>query len=57
MTSHLLHMVVYSTLVAAFFALLLRDDARDRLRLGGMLWGAMVIGAIALAWLMFPFPT
>lgn len=56
MTSHLLHMVVYSTLVSAFFALLLRDDLRDRLRLGAMLWGAMVVGAIVLAWIMFPFP-
>ncbi len=56
MHSHLLHMVLYSALVSTFFAVLVRRDTRDRLRLGLMLWSAMVFGAVALAWLMFPFP-
>lgn len=56
MKSHLGHLVLFSTLVATFFAVLLRHENRGRLRLGGTLWLAMVGGAIGLAWLMFPFP-
>ncbi len=56
MRSHLLHMLVYSTLVATFFAALSRRTRRDQFRLGVVLWLAMVGGALALAYLMYPFP-
>jgi hypothetical protein len=56
MRSHLLHMLLYSSLVAAFFAILMRQTPRDRLRLGAMIWLAMVGGALILAYLMYPFP-
>ena len=56
MRSHLLHLLLYSTLVSVFFALLARRTGRERLRLGLLLWGGMVLGTMALAWLMFPFP-
>ncbi|HKQ59686.1 MAG TPA: hypothetical protein VJS92_00290 [Candidatus Polarisedimenticolaceae bacterium] len=56
MRSHFLHLLLYSTLVALFFAVLLRRTRRDQLRLGGALWLAMVGGALALAYLMYPFP-
>lgn len=57
MKSHLLHMLLYSTLVSTFFAVMLRRDRRDQLRLGGGLWLAMVGGALILAYLMYPFPS
>jgi len=56
MRSHLLHMLLYSSLVSAFFALLMREAPRDRLRLGAIIWLAMVGGALILAYLMYPFP-
>ena len=56
MRSHLLHMLLYSSLVSAFFAILMRQTLRDRLRLGAMIWLAMVGGALILAYLMYPFP-
>jgi len=56
MRSHLLHMVIYATLVSAFFALLVRHTPRAQLRLGFTLWLAMVGGALFLAYLMYPFP-
>jgi len=56
MRSHLLNLLLYSTLVSAFFGLLLRRERRDQLRLGGVLWATMVGGALLLAWLMYPFP-
>jgi len=55
--SQLLHLMLYSALVAAFFGLLLRHDPKQQLRLGAFLWLAMVGGALALAYLMFPFPS
>lgn len=56
MKSHLLHLVVYSTVVSAFFGLLVRRATRERLRLGATIWVAMVGGTLALAYLMYAFP-
>jgi undecaprenyl pyrophosphate phosphatase UppP len=56
MRSHFLHMVLYSTIVATFFGTMFRDTLKDRLRLGGILWLAMVGGALVLAYVMYPFP-
>ena len=56
MQSHFFHMLVYSMIVAVFLAVLARRDTRSRVRLGLTLWGAMVGGALTLAYLMYPFP-
>jgi hypothetical protein len=56
MRSHFLHMLLYSSLVSAFLAVLFRDQREERIRFGLLLWGAMVGGAIILAWVMYPFP-
>jgi hypothetical protein len=49
-------MLLYSTMVSTFFATMFRETPRERLRLGAMLWSAMVVGGLVLAWVMFPFP-
>jgi hypothetical protein len=49
-------MLLYALLVSSFLAVLVRHDTRSRIRLGLTLWFAMVGGALALAYLMFPFP-
>jgi hypothetical protein len=54
--SHFLHLLLYSSLVAVFFAVLLKNDRREQLKFGGLIWVAMVGGVLALAWLMAPFP-
>lgn len=54
---HFLIMVVYAVLVSAFFALLWRESARERRRLLGILLVALVGGGLAVAWLMYPFPS
>jgi ABC-type uncharacterized transport system permease subunit len=54
--SHFLHMLLYSTIVSTFFALLMRRTRYDRLRFGAALWLVMVGGALVLAYLMYPFP-
>jgi hypothetical protein len=56
MKSHFFHMLLYSIFVATFFAVLLRRDIRQQLKLGGYLWLGMVGGSLALAYLMYPFP-
>ena len=55
-TDHFVIMAVYALLVSGFFALLWRDAARERLRLFGILLAALLLGGLAVAWLMYPFP-
>jgi len=55
-TDHFIVMAVYAVLVSAFFALLWREERRERLRLFGILLAALLVGGLAVAWLMYPFP-
>ena len=54
--SHLLNMVVFSVLVAIFFAFLTQDTRKDRLRVVLILGGSMVVLSLVLAYVMYPFP-
>jgi len=54
---HFLIMTVYAVLVSGFFALLWRESPRDRRRLFAILLAALVGGGLAVAWLMYPFPS
>lgn len=56
MTSHLLLLVAFALPVSAVFATLSRDEPRDQLRTGGMMFGGFVLAAIVLGWLMYPLP-
>ena len=54
--SHLVYLIVFSGLVSFVFATLLRDDMRGRLRFGLTAFAAFVVSALAVGWLMYPFP-
>lgn len=54
--SHFLNMVVFSALVAVFFAFLTQTENRDRLKVILVLGGSMVVVSLILAYLMYPFP-
>ena len=54
--SHLAYLMVFSALVSAVFAILLRDDLRSRLRFALTAFAAFVVSALAVGWLMYPFP-
>jgi hypothetical protein len=54
--SHFFQLVVYSTLVSAYFGVLLRRRPGAQFRLASVIWLAMVGGALILAYAMFPFP-
>ena len=46
-------MILFAACVSAVFGALLRDDLRDELRLALRLFGALVVGAYAVGWLMY----
>ena len=56
MRSHFGHLVVYSAIIATFFAALTRRDRREQLKFGGLVWLGMAGGVLLLAYLMLPFP-
>jgi heme A synthase len=55
-SSHLLLLVVFALLVSAVFAALSKDDPRDQLKTGAMMFGGFIAAAVVLGWLMFPLP-
>jgi hypothetical protein len=53
MTSHLAIMALFAACVSIVFGTLLRDPPAEQLRLGGRIFGALVVGAYAVGWLMY----
>ena len=56
MQSHLLLMAIFAFFVSLVFALIAKDELRDQLRFGGLMFGGFLAAAVALGWLMYPFP-
>jgi hypothetical protein len=56
MASHFGLLVLFALLVSAVFAVLMRDDPREQIRLGARLFATFVGAALLLAWLLFPLP-
>jgi len=54
---HFLILTLYALLISMFFALLWRSEKRERVGLFVKLFLALVVGALAVAWLMYPFPS
>ena len=54
--SHFLLMVVYALLVSLFFTALWRRERKEQVKLFLQLFLGMVVGGLAVAWLMYPFP-
>lgn len=57
MRSHLTLMLLYALFVSVFFAFLWRRQRSDQLRLFLQLFLGLVVGAIVVGWLMYPFPS
>jgi hypothetical protein len=56
MQSHLLLLALFAFFVSLVFAVIAKDDARDQIRFGGMMFAGFLASAIVLGWLMYPFP-
>jgi hypothetical protein len=54
--SHLLLMAIFAFFVSLVFAVITKDDTREQLRFGGMMFGGFLASALVLGWLMYPFP-
>ena len=56
MTSHLAAMAAFAFFVSVVFAVLMRDDPAEQLRLGVRLFAGLVGGGILAGWLLYPLP-
>ena len=56
MPSHLVLLVLFAFFVSLIFAVIAKDDAREQLRLGGLMFGGFLATAIVLGWLLYPLP-
>ena len=56
MTDHFLVMALFALFVSAVFAVLMRDDPRAQLRLGGLMFAAFLGSGLLLGWLLYPLP-
>jgi heme/copper-type cytochrome/quinol oxidase subunit 4 len=56
MESHFVLLALFAFFVSLVFALLAKDDPREQLRLGGLLFVGFIGVAVVLGWLMYPFP-
>jgi cytochrome bd-type quinol oxidase subunit 2 len=54
--THAVLMFLYAFATALFFALLWREDKRERIRTFLVIFSTLFFGAIAIGWLMFPAP-
>ena len=54
--SHFLLLVLFSLIVSVVFGVLLRDEPREQLRTGGLMFGGFIAAALVLGWLMYPLP-
>ena len=56
MTSHTGLMIVFAAFVSIIFAVLMRDEPAEQLRLGARLFAGFVGGGILVGWLLYPLP-
>jgi hypothetical protein len=56
MRSHFVLLVLFSAFVSVVFAAITKDDVREQVRFGALLFGGFIVSAIVLGWLMYPFP-
>jgi hypothetical protein len=54
--SHLLLMALFAFFVSLVFAVIAKDNVREQLKFGGLMFGGFLASAIVLGWLLYPFP-
>ena len=55
MQSHFLLLVVFAFFVSLVFAALAKDERREQLRFGGLMFGGFLGSAIVAGWVMYAF--
>lgn len=56
MHSHLFLLALFAFFVSLVFAVIAKDDVAGQLRFGGLMFIGFLASALALGWLMYPFP-
>ncbi len=56
MQSHLVLLAVFAFFVSLVFAVIAKDNPREQIRLGGLMFAGFLGSAIVLGWLMYPLP-
>lgn len=56
MTDHFLLLALFAFFVSLVFSVLMRDEPREQLRLGAMMFGGFIAAAFVMGWLMYPLP-
>jgi hypothetical protein len=56
MQSHLALLALFAFFVSLVFAVIAKDEARDQVRFGGLMFCGFLASALVLGWLMYPFP-
>ena len=56
MASHFLLLGIFAFFVSLVFATITKDDPREQLRLGGLMFAGFIAAAVVLGWLMYPLP-
>ena len=56
MQSHLLLLALFAFFVSLVFAVIAKDDVREQVRFGGLLFAGFLASAVVLGWLMYPLP-
>jgi hypothetical protein len=48
--------VLFAFFVSLIFAAIAKDDVREQVRFGGLMFAGFIASAVVLGWLMYPFP-
>ena len=56
MQSHLLLLTLFAFFVSLVFAVLTKEEPREQLRFGALLFAGFLTSGVVLGWLMYPFP-
>jgi hypothetical protein len=56
MQSHILLLTMFAFFVSLVFAVIAKDTLPEQIQFGGLLFGGFLLAALALGWLMYPFP-
>ena len=56
MASHMVLLAIFAFFVSLVFALIAKDEVRDQIRFGALVFAGFLGSAVVIGWLMYPFP-